>query len=130
VQRELSKLEKKERQRLSAEVLAGFLTIEEAKKVIEMKMKLVVIGAAQQVLARIEELLEQQTKLRNLQSPKKLSSKDAEELWYLQHNLRYYKEQVFEYQIKLPNLWAGVEPWTSDQLLRKCWALALRCNAL
>ena len=48
----------------------------------------------------------------------------------MQHNLRYYKEQVSKYQITLPNLWAGIEPWTSQQLLRKYWALALKCNAL
>ena len=119
VQRELSKFEKVERQRLSNEVLAGWLSIEDAKVVVELKLKMIAVGAAQQNLARVEELVQKK-------DLNKLSRDELNELWFLQHNIEYYKNLVLEHQVKLPNLWQGIDSWCSDQLLRKYFAMALK----
>ena len=46
------------------------------------------------------------------------------------HNIKYYKDIIFSFQIKLPLLWAGCERFESAILLKKYWALALRVNVL
>ena len=115
---------------MSQEILAGFLSTVEAHKVIEAKIKMVVIGATQQSQARLEELLEKQMHLWEADRPSELSGKEKAEIWFLEQNLKYLREQVFEYQIRLSKLWNGIEVWNSKNLLRKYWALGLMCNKI
>ena len=51
--------------------------------------------------------------------------------WTLTNNLRYLYEVVTAYQIKIDNLWTGLSPLkTSEELLRRYYALALMANRL
>ena len=118
--RELCKMEKIERQRLSMEVVGGLIEPSNVGKVIELKLRCVVIGAAQQVQAMIEHY---EAKLR-MNPEEGLSKEDSNCLWLCQHNLRYLVELA---PLTIPllsfhNLWKGVEPWNSEMLMEKYYS--------
>ena len=121
--RELSKLEKKERQRLSMEVMGGLVEKKDVLSIIEKKLKMVLVGAAQRQLSyKIE--LEGMDK-------SKLSQEESTTLWYLQHNLRYFVEVTVKYQIKMQGLVELFEiPLSSKKLLSNYYKLGFSCLKL
>ena len=127
VQRELSKLEKIERQRLSLEVMGGFVEQKNVLLIVKDKLRLVVIGAAQHCTHYIEHLIE--TKIKKGE----LSKKDEEAKYNLEHNLRYFSEIILKHQIKgickpLSDIEGNL--LSSQDLFVKYSAIALRVSKL
>ena len=95
VSRELCKFEKKERQRLSLEVMGGLVEKTNIKNIVEIKCRMCVVSALQQSLSMLEHYEE---------TTEELSPEEAQEKWFLEHNLLYIVEVTLKYQIKLPNV--------------------------
>ena len=123
IQRELSKFETVECQRLSLEVLGGLVEKEKVQEIIQTKLRMVMLGSLQHSFACLEDL--QQKNNRDY-----LSKDDEGSLWSLEHNIRYVIEIVVKYQIKLDNLFSGLSVMSSEALLQKYYQLSLKVNKL
>ena len=113
--------------RLCIEAQAGLINPAHIKNIVSLKLRMILIGAAQQCQAQVEEM----DKQGGMEIDSTLDRVEKDLYWTLTNNLRYLYEVVTAYQIKIDNLWTGLSPLkTSEELLRRYYALALMANRL
>ena len=71
-----------------------------------MKLRMILIGFAQQCQAQVEEM----DKKGGMEIDSTLDRVEKDLYWTLTNNLRYLYEVVTAYQIKIDNLWTGLSP--------------------
>ena len=113
--------------RLCIEAQVHLIANTNIKDIVSLKLRMILIGAAQQCQAQVEEM----DKQGGMEIDSTLDRVEKDLYWTLTNNLRYLYEVVTAYQIKIDNLWTGLSPLkTSEELLRRYYALALMANRL
>ena len=121
VQREGSKLEKKERERLSREVMGGLVEKKDVPTIVQTKLRMAYIGAAQHIQAQIEEF----------NGFKKLDEKRSKNFWTLSKNMEYFKDFIVPHQLKQLSPFVQLRgEWTADNLLELYYGYALHAAKL
>ena len=113
--------------RLCIEAQAKLINIHNVREIVSLKLRMILIGAAQQCQAQVEEM----DKKGGMEINSTLDRVEKDLYWTITNNLRYLYEVVTAYQIKIDNLWTGLSPLkTSEELLRRYYGLALLANKL
>ena len=113
--------------RLCIEAQAKLINPAHIKEIVSLKLRMILIGSAQQCQAQVEEM----DKQGGMEIDSTLDRVEKDLYWTLTNNLRYLYEVVTAYQIKIDNLWTGLSPKkTSEELLRRYYGLALLANKL
>ena len=125
VQRELSKLEKRERQRLALECLGGLVEPKHSQDIIKLKLRMAIVGATRNCQAQIEDIAGKDWTDYTVVTVQLRSAYDR-----LKANLRYLFEYIDPYVIDNLRPFQRLRGRSAVALSNLYYKLALTANAL
>ena len=125
VQKELSKLEKRERQRLALECLGGLVEPKHSQDIIKLKLRMAIVGATRNCQAQIEDIAGKDWTDYTVVTVQLRSAYDR-----LKANLRYLFEYIDPYVIDNLRPFQRLRGRSAVALSNLYYKLALTANAL